>query len=117
MRKIILGLAMAACVATPALAQKVGGSYTVAGTNPDGSKYSGTAEITPSGSTCRIVWNTGNTSKGICMLADKAFAAYYRLGKGDGLVVYEVQPDGVLKGYWTITDEDGAGTETLTPAK
>jgi hypothetical protein len=117
MRKIILGLAMAAAVATPALAQKVGGNYTVEGTNPDGSKYSGTATITPSGSTCRIVWDTGGTSKGICMLANKAFAAYYRMGDGDGLVVYEVQPDGVLKGYWTITDKDGAGTETLTPAK
>jgi hypothetical protein len=117
MRKIILGLAMAAIVATPALAQKVGGAYTVEGTNPDGSKYSGTAEITPAGSTCHIVWNTGSTSKGICMLANKAFAAYYRLGKSDGLVVYELQPDGVLKGYWTITDQDGAGTETLIPAK
>jgi hypothetical protein len=117
MRKIILGLAMVACAATPALAQKVGGAYAVEGTNPDGSKYSGTAQITPSGSTCHIVWNTGSTSKGICMLANKAFAAYYRLGKSDGLVVYEVQPDGVLKGYWTITDQDGAGTETLIPAK
>ncbi len=98
MRKIILGLAMAACVATPALAQKVGGAYTVEGTNPDSSKYSGTAQITPSGSTCRITWDTGSPSKGICMLANKAFAAYYRLGNKDGLVVYEVQPDGVLKG-------------------
>jgi hypothetical protein len=117
MRRIVLSLAMAACVATPALAQKVGGAYTVEGTNPDSSKYSGTAQITPSGSTCRITWDTGSPSKGICMLANKAFAAYYRLGNKDGLVVYEVQPDGVLKGYWTITDEDGAGTETLTPAK
>ena len=103
MRKIVLGLLMAACVAAPAWAQKVGGSYTVQGTNLDGSKYSGTAEITPSGSTC--------------MLANKAFAAYYHMGKDDGLVVYEVQPDGVLKGYWTITDQDGSGTEVLTPAK
>ena len=117
MRRIVLSLAMAACVVTPALAQKVGGAYTVEGTNPDSSKYSGTAQITPSGSTCRITWDTGSPSKGICMLANKAFAAYYRLGNKDGLVVYELQPDGVLKGYWTITDEDGAGTETLTPAK
>ena len=117
MRKIVLGLLMAACVAAPAWAQKVGGSYTVQGTNLYGSKYSGTAEITPSGSTCHITWNTGSTSKGICMLANKAFAAYYHMGKDDGLVVYEVQPDGVLKGYWTITDQDGSGTEVLTPAK
>jgi hypothetical protein len=117
MRKIILGLAMAACVATPALAQKVGGAYTVEGTNPDGSKYSGTAQITPSGSTCRIAWDTGSPSKGICMLANKAFAASYVLDGKVGLVVYEVQPDSALKGVWTIADTEGAGTEVLTPVK
>ena len=51
------------------------------------------------------------------MLANKAFAAYYKLGSDIGLVVYEVQPDGSLEGYWTIADKTGAGTETLTPAK
>jgi hypothetical protein len=30
-------------------------------------------------------------------------------------VVYELQPDGSLKGFWTIADTDGAGTENLYP--
>lgn len=61
-----------------AQAQTVGGAYTVAGTNPDGSTYGGAAEIA---------------------------------------VVYEVQPDGVLAGYWTVVDKDGVGGEILTPKK
>jgi len=94
-----------------AAAQSVGGSYTVRGTNPNGSSYSGTAEITPSGASCRINWVTGgSTSQGICMLANKAFAAYYKLGNSVGLVVYELEDDGTLKGYWTIADSEGVGT-------
>ena len=112
---IIAGLIAVGCYGTAA-AQSVGGQYIVKGTNLDGSPYSGTAEITPSGSTCRIVWNTGSTSRGICMLANKAFAAYYRMGKDTiGLAVYELKEDGILKGYWTIADKQGSGTETLIP--
>jgi hypothetical protein len=114
---VVIGLA-AALGPAPAAAQTIGGNYTVSGTNFDGSAYSGTATITPSSnSTCRIEWHTGaTTSAGFCMLANKAFAAAYKLGGGVGLVVYELQPDGSLKGVWTIADKPGAGTETLTPA-
>ena len=100
-----------------AFAQSVGGQYNVAGKNLDGSSYSGTATITPSSdSTCRIEWKTGSTtSMGFCMLANKAFAAAYKLNDSVGLIVYELQSDGSLQGYWTIADKPGAGTETLTP--
>jgi hypothetical protein len=117
MRSTILALILAVGWCTAASAQ-VGGRYAVTGTNPDGSGYSGTAEITPSSdSTCRMVWNTGSTSRGICMLADKAFAASYRLGNSYGLVIYNLQPDGRLRGVWTIADQPGVGTEILTPAR
>ena len=116
MRSLIIAVMAAAVWSTSASAQKVGGSYTVSGTNPNGSAYGGTVQITPVGSTCRIVWRTGSTSSsGVCMLADKAFAAYYRLGNDHGLVVYQLLPDGTLKGFWTIVDREGVGTETLTP--
>jgi len=51
------------------------------------------------------------------LATDTGFAASYRLEGQIGLVVYEVQPDGSLKGYWTLADKDGVGTEVLTPAK
>jgi hypothetical protein len=119
MIKALFGVAIAAAACCgPAAAQSVGGKYDVSGTNPDGSAYGGTAVITrTSNSTCRIHWQTGSTSNGICMLANKSFAAAYQLGKDVGLVVYELQPDGTLKGYWTVADQPGAGTETLTPTK
>ena len=49
------------------------------------------------------------------MLANKAFAASYILQGQQGLVVYELQPDGSLKGWWTIADQQGVGTENLYP--
>jgi len=117
-RALLLGSALAMGIAGAASAQSVGGTYSVAGTNPSGSTYTGTATITPSGSSCTISWQTGSTtSEGICMLANKAFAAFYKLGSDYGLVVYELQPDGSLKGYWTIADREGVGGEILTPKK
>jgi hypothetical protein len=119
MRTVALAATAAVLWSAAASAQTIGGDYTVAGTNFDGSAYSGTATIKPSSdSTCRIDWKTGSsTSTGFCMLANKAFAAAYKLNDSVGLVVYELQPDGSLKGYWTIADKPGSGTETLTPAK
>ena len=119
MRTLIGAFWLLAAVSTAASAQSVGGQYRVVGTNFDGSPYSGTATIVPSSdASCRIQWNTGGTtSAGFCMLANKAFAAAYKLEGSVGLVVYELLPDGSLKGYWTIADKAGAGTETLTPIK
>jgi hypothetical protein len=102
-----------------AAAQSVGGNYSAHGTNFDGSPYEGTALITrSSNTTCRIRWETGSTSEGFCMLASKSLAAAYKMDDGAvGLVLYELQADGSLKGVWTIADKSGAGTETLTPVK
>jgi hypothetical protein len=118
------------CVAASALfmmltsvvtAAEVGGKYTVAGTNFDGSKYSGTAEVTvSSNSTCHIIWHTGSnsSSKGVCMRVNDVLVAGYTMKGGSfGLVAYNIKDNGVLDGIWTIADEDGAGTDVLTPVK
>ena len=101
-----------------AAAQVVGGRYRVEGTNPNGSHYRGAATITPSSdTTCRIRWQVGAASVGICMRVGKTLAAAYSLGGKVGLVLYAIQPDGALKGVWTVADQPGAGTETLIPIK
>jgi hypothetical protein len=116
-------LAIAACLLLASLASAtagtVGGLYQVQGTNPDGSLYSGKAEITPtSETTCRIVWHTGNsTSSGICMQSGSSFAAGYASGETVGLIIYEIQSDGSLDGNWTIADQDGVGQERLIPQR
>lgn len=117
MRKLTLSYALLLLAMAPAAAQSIGGTYTVAGTNFDGSKYSGEATITlTSDTTCTIHWETGgSTSDGICMRNDNAFSAGYAMGKEIGLVVYKVEKDGSLHGLWTIAGQNGNGTEVLTP--
>jgi hypothetical protein len=117
MKKLIASALFCALSAMPAAAQSIGGSYSVAGTNVDGSPYSGTAEITlTSETTCVIEWTTGSsTSQGICMRNGDAFAAGYVLGDEIGLVVYKAMSDGSLHGLWTLAGKEGNGTEVLTP--
>jgi len=117
MKNLLVTALFCAVSVMPAAAQSIGGSYSVAGTNFDGSPYSGTAEITlTSETTCVIEWSTGSTtSQGICMRNDSAFAAGYVLGDEIGLVVYKVMPDGSLHGLWTIAGKEGNGTEVLNP--
>ncbi len=117
MHKLILSAAMVAFAAFPAAAQSIGGSYSVAGTNFDGSPYDGEVEVTlTSKTTCVIKWVTGgSTSEGICMRNDDAFSAGYVLGDAIGLVVYKVMEDGSLHGLWTLAGKEGNGTEVLTP--
>ncbi|MCO5733149.1 hypothetical protein [Rhizobium sp. SSA_523] len=113
---LALALAFAAAPLSHAVAQTVeAGLYDVSGTNLDGSQYSGTARIQlMSETTCSIEWKTGTTtSTGICMLHEDAFAAGYVLGDSVGLIIYQVKRGGVLDGVWTISGEDGAGTEIL----
>jgi hypothetical protein len=117
MIKLVAAALLAASMACPAAAQSIGGSYTVSGTNFDGTPYEGTAEITlTSETTCVIEWTTGpSTSQGICMRNDDAFSAAYVLDDEIGLVVYKVQPDGALHGLWTLAGKEGNGEEILTP--
>ena len=117
MRHIILAGFFALASSGLAVAQDVGGSYAVEGTNLDGSAYTGTAEITLlSETTCAIEWTTGETtSSGVCMRNGIAFSAAHVQNDVLGLLIYEVLEDGSMEGIWTVTGQDGVGTETLTP--
>lgn len=117
MIRLYVTAAFAVMLAAPVAAQSLSGSYGVAGTNLDGSPYGGSAEVVwTSDTSCEIVWSTGGTtSQGICMRSGNVFAAGYVLGDEIGMVIYQIQSDGVLDGLWTISGTDGAGTEVLTP--
>jgi hypothetical protein len=118
MRILMLGPLLATSLAAAASAQTVGGTYSVTGTNVDGSSYTGTAEITMNGAACSISWQTGGSnSAGTCLLTGNAFGASYQLGDTPGLAVYQLQPDGTLKGQWTTIGTVGVGSETLSPSK
>jgi hypothetical protein len=117
MRTLFFALFVAASLMSPVAAQSIGGTYSVIGKNFDGSPYAGTVRITASGSTCRIVWQTGSTAEGMCMLSGKTLAAFYRIGPDFGLAIYELEPDGSLTGRWGLADKEGVGLEVLTPQK
>jgi hypothetical protein len=117
MRTIMLAGILTVGFAAAASAAGIDGRYKVAGTNADGSPYGGTAEIVATGGpTCRIKWDTGSESTGICMRSGNSFAAAYQLGEHVGLVIYEIEGDGSMRGTWTVADSPGVGTEVLTPA-
>ena len=115
--KTLFVLTIGVAIITLAPTAMAGQHYKVAGTNPDGSPYSGAADITrASDTTCNITWTAGSTSSnGICMRNGDAFAAGYVLRKDAGLVIYQVKEDGTLDGLWTVAGKNGTGTEVLTP--
>ncbi|WP_342358577.1 hypothetical protein [Terrarubrum flagellatum] len=118
MRTMMFSAAFAIMSLGAAQAQSIGGRYDVVGANLDGSAYRGTAQITAtSQNTCRIVWNTGGVSEGICMRNNNAFTAAYSLRGKIGLVIYQVMNDGSMQGLWTLADTQGVGRETLVPVR
>jgi hypothetical protein len=95
MRILMLLSLFAIGLAAAASAQTVGGTYSVSGTNADGSSYTGTAEITLNGPACSISWQTGGSSSaGTCLLTGNAFGAAYQLGDAPGLAVYRFNRTG-----------------------
>ena len=110
-----LGLTVAAHADTLTLAPK----YDVAGTNPDGSKYAGTATIEViSDTSFTIHWDTGSpVLEGSGLRTSDLVAATFMLENDPGLIIYKVDDSGVLNGLWSIRGRDGTGTERLTPQK
>jgi hypothetical protein len=118
-KRLLLALAVIA-LSPAAFAQTVVGRYEVRGTNLDGSRYGGRANVTGvSDTTCTIVWQTGDsTSRGICMRQGNVFVAGYRLGEAIGLAVYRWnEANGSWDGTWTIAGQEGTGTERLIPSR
>jgi hypothetical protein len=92
-------------------------TYDVAGTNPDGSRYSGTAKIEViSEATYTIKWKIGGAAyQGFGMRNDDALAATYTIDGEPGLIIYKVDDDGIFHGLWVVRGKNDAGTERLTP--
>jgi hypothetical protein len=91
--------------------------FSVAGTNANGSKYTGVADIGAiSDTTFSIVWHIGAaTQKGFGMRMKDTLSATYMLNGEPGLIIDRAQGDGIFIGTWAIRGRSGLGTETLTP--
>jgi len=120
----IAGAIVACALVLVPLAPSLGQSsatrtYQVQGTNPNGSGYSGTVQVVQTGAqTYRVQWRVGGAPiPGIGMSAGNIFSAAYVLQGKAGLVIYQIMPNGVLQGQWSVADSNGVGTETWTPAQ
>ncbi|MDI1267401.1 MAG: hypothetical protein PS018_29480 [bacterium] len=92
-------------------------TYDEVGTNPDGSKYTGTANVEIlSDTTFAIRWKIGSTIySGFGMRLNDTLAATYTVNGQPGLIIYKVGDGGVLSGLWSIRGQNGSGTDKLTP--
>ena len=93
------------------------GQYNVAGTNPDGSQYSGTLEVIARGSVYQFKWNAGTQYDGIGVRQGRIIAVAFASGgdgKGCGVVDYAIMNDGTLDGKWGYWGASTAGTERAT---
>jgi hypothetical protein len=91
--------------------------YDAVGTNPDGSKYTGTAAVTViSNVTFTIIWTIGGSViRGFGMLMNDSLSATYMINGEPGLVIYKVDANGTLDGLWAIRGKNANGTERLIP--
>ena len=90
------------------------GLYNVTGTNPDGSPYEGTLNITPQDSAYRLYWEAGNSFEGMGLLNDDVFS----VGWGSPtctIIAYRKLADGTLDGEWVVVGQQGIGTEVAVP--
>jgi hypothetical protein len=110
MRALAIAAALLWSVATAFAADPVG-SYDVEGTNPDGSKYTGSVTVSRTGQTYRVIWRIGNTRYNGTAIGDKDFLAIsYQSGSQSGLALYGADGDD-WKGIWTYSGGTSVGAE------
>jgi len=120
MRKATLALTMLAaiCLAVPALAGGIEGTYSVAGSNPGGKgAYKGTVVISKSGETYKLVWSVGTAYIGTGIKTGNVLSVAYtdEARKWFGIVSYKIKSGGkVLEGQWCAHTAHKLGKETLT---
>jgi hypothetical protein len=120
MRRFVLACALlsvlpgAALVPFRAEAQPAAGIYDMAGTNPNGSPYTGLVLLADRGSGAfQVEWNvSGQRISGWAVAQGDALAASYVLDGRIGVVLYRRAGD-AWRGVWSVSGA-GAGTETLT---
>jgi hypothetical protein len=101
-------------LALPAAAQIREGAYDIEGTNPDGSVYQGQFLLQPGpGGSWLANWQVANERiMGLGLIHGGVLAVSFVVNGRPGVSVFEVEPDGRLRGSWTTGG--GVGTEMLT---
>jgi len=111
---VLIVLAASACAPrSGADSDGIVGSYNIAGTNPDGSTYESTLDVTATGDAFNWSWNSGEYM-GIGLQQDEVVSVAW--GSDACYVVsYVIGDDGVLTGKWTDMVASGIGGDVATP--
>ncbi len=96
------------------------GDYAATGTNPNGSPYTANLVVTKRGDVYQFSWESGgNSYDGVGVANNDKVAVSFtdgKDGKGCGVVLYNINPDGSLSGksgYWGVdTQEKESATRT-----
>lgn len=111
-KRALLALPVLAAMTVGADAQKSPvGRYTVEGRGPDGSTYTGTAEVAQTGETFRVTWVIGGERFVGTAIGDNQFMSIsYRSGSDTGLALLVSEGTGWL-GVWTYAGGTRLGQE------
>lgn len=92
------------------------GSYTVQGTNLNGSPYKGTLQVAAQGPVYQFSWNTGVQYEGIGIRTGPLVSVAYGADAKDkcGVVQYEITDSGLANGKWGIYGNNALGSEQGT---
>ena len=93
----------------------IAGAYTVAGTNPDGSAYDGTLQVTADEGVYKWEWNAGGEFLGVGIQQENIVSVGYG-SENCSIVSYLVQEDGTFDALWTYVGQTNLGSERATIA-
>ena len=87
----------------PASSQQLAGEYSCIGTNANGGRYRAEIEIAKEGRGYFLTWRIGNSvHNGVAIRTGNVLASSWSPGPNQhGLVVYTIEPRGLLKGLWS----------------
>ena len=91
------------------------GTYSVTGTNPDGTYYEGSLFIVPAGETYQFVWETGNftyTGVGYRVESSNTFVVGWAYGENSGVVHYDFSGSRG-NGKWAVSGSHVLGIENI----
>lgn len=98
--------------------QDIAGRYRVAGADPGGATYKGSAEIVKRNDAYQMAWTIGGVRYvGTGLVKNNTLAVVFVPSRGrPGLVVYEIRGDGTLSGQFISVGGQSVGSEVLQPA-
>ncbi|EAU42658.1 hypothetical protein FP2506_07451 [Fulvimarina pelagi HTCC2506] len=119
MRPRLLPIIAAAVFATSSAFADPSGSYTISGTNPDGSAYNGSVLVAKVGETFTVNYTVGaQTFTGTGLGDDDVISIGYTAGGQDvGVALMVADGNGGFEGVWAYLGSKSMGQESWTAAQ